>query len=513
MKKKIFVGLILIVVMIVLQGILGISNVKAETITGSEGMVSWSFDSEIGVITFSGSGKLSGNWRFNLDDSAERVKKIIVEEGITEFQDFAFQGCKNVESIDIPDSVIHIDVQAFAGCESLKSIKIPDNLTTNSSFIVNSWFDCCKNLNNIVIGENNKYLSCEDNIIFNKDKTKIIWYNPNKIDTMYIIPDGVSIIESSAFGGAHNLTEIQISRNVTTIGMGAFYDCIGLKKIIIPNNVTNIENLTIYKMEGLIIYCKSNSKIKEFAEQFDYKYILDDDVPIINVKQVENKIEITATDSGAGLDKMAYSLNGKDWQESNIFNVTESKSYTVYVRDALDNVGNKSINVNIVNNNEEDKKDENSKIDIEKPIVNVSVDGYKIKITATDNEKLAEKPYSLDKENWQSSNEIIVEKNGEYTVYVRDVAGNIASKLIVVEEKTNTNNSENGISDENKIDKNENTENKEDKTPSEDRMPSEDNTQSPDKIPQTGTVSIISVVIIMGLIAVISYKKFKKNNY
>lgn len=165
-------------------------------------------------------------------------------------------------------------------------------------------------------------------------------------------------------------------------------------------------------------------------------------------------------------------------------------------------------------------------------ILNIQINGYAIKVEARDNESgLAEKAYSLDKENWQSSNEIIVEKNGEYTVYVRDVAGNIASKLIVVEEKTNTNNSENGISDENKTDKNENTENKEDKTPledkkpsedkktsedkkpSEDKTPSEDNTQSPDKIPQTGTVSIISAVIIMGLIVVISYKKFKKNNY
>lgn len=84
-------------------------------------------------------------------------------------------------------------------------------------------------------------------------------------------------------------------------------------------------------------YCKSDSKAKLYAEENKIKDIIDDNIPIIDVKQKDTKIEVSAREDGVGLALRAYSIDGKNWQESNIFDVKETNTYKVYVRDVLNN--------------------------------------------------------------------------------------------------------------------------------------------------------------------------------
>ena len=111
-------------------------------------------------------------------------------------------------------------------------------------------------------------------------------------------------------------------------------------------------------------------------------------------------------------------------------------------------------------------------------ILNIQVNGYSVKVDAKDSESgLAEKAYSLDGKNWQSSNEIKVTKAGKYTIYIRDNAGNIASKTVdVIATK-------------------------------------EDKTQAKTIIPQTGATFPIVILIVVSVIGFVGYKKFKKVNY
>ena len=62
-------------------------------------------------------------------------------------------------------------------------------------------------MTNIFVYIENQFYCCQDGILFNKNKTTLIYY-PNKRDGAYIIPDGVKTIEELAFYGCKGLTDI-----------------------------------------------------------------------------------------------------------------------------------------------------------------------------------------------------------------------------------------------------------------------------------------------------------------
>lgn len=489
MKKGIFLVMTIITILMLAQFSMLIGSVRAKTITGSDGDVSWSFDSETGTLIFSGSEEITNKWKDTIDKS--NIKSVKIQNGIDKISDTAFSECnaiesvtisnsvtsigaysfifcKNVVSIDIPDSVTYIGNYAFEGCEKLSLNKLPNNLITigdgafmgcqdikeldipnsvtkignnvfqhcgltkiyissNVNNIGYNVFLGCLDLNDIEVSGDNSFYSSVNGVLFNKNQEQILSYPGGKKQKEYIVPNIVKYIESSAFSS-----------------------CSELEKVVIPNSVIDEFDIFIFAHyeqdpddpsvynpvllnDNLTIYCKSDSNAKLCAEKYQIKYVIDDAIPFVQVKQNVNKIEITASDDGVGLETKAYSINGTDWQESNTFTITESGKYKIYVRDALDNIAEKEIEVTLLKENDGDTNDDDNK-------------------------------------------------------------GNKEDKT----EETKTGEDK---TDENKNNKQEN------------QIPSKDDTQAQSKIPQTGTVSIVSIFFILGIISVISYKKFKKNNY
>ena len=168
-------------------------------------------------------------------------------------------------------------------------------------------------------------------------------------------------------------------------------------------------------------------------------------------------------------------------------------------------------------------------------ISNVQINGYTIKVEARDGESgLAKKAYSLDGENWQSSNEFNVSKTGRYTIYVRDNTENITTKTVEIvetkedektEQEDKTPTEDNKTEKDDKADEektpaknekeNNNSKNKDNKTSTETKNveKAEDKTQAKTVIPQTGATFPIIILIVVSVIGVVGYKKFKKVNY
>ena len=59
---------------------------------------------------------------------------VIIPDNVTEIGSDAFEGRKNLTSIDIPNNVKYIQSGAFAYCTFLKTVHIPDNISH-----INNW--------------------------------------------------------------------------------------------------------------------------------------------------------------------------------------------------------------------------------------------------------------------------------------------------------------------------------------------------------------------------------------
>ena len=236
--------------------------------------VTWSLDDN-GTLTISGSGKIE-DYRSDIDQpwysNRSDITSVIIEPGVTSIGSQAFYYCSNLTSITIPsgltsigemaffycsaltsvtipNSVISIGNFAFGSCTGLKSITIPSSVTS----IENNVFQDCTGLTNITVDSSNPSFCSESGVLFNKDKTTLI-YCPRGKTGSYTIPDGITVIKDYAFYYNSKLTSITIPSSVASIGSSAFRECFRLTNIIIPSSVTSIEDNVFWGCSNLIIY-------------------------------------------------------------------------------------------------------------------------------------------------------------------------------------------------------------------------------------------------------------------
>lgn len=188
--------------------------------------VTWTLD-DAGLLIISGEGEME-DYGYNspfLSDT--RIKKVVIENGVTNIGNDAFRNCDKLVEVVIPNSVTDIGGYAFSACMRLTNIVLPENLNS----IGEGAFQGCENLETIHIPEN---VSSIGSAAFSSCR------GLKQVN----IPKSVTRIEESVFSGCENLTDITIPETVTYIGESAFRWCHNLKKVNLPNNITSIENNT-----------------------------------------------------------------------------------------------------------------------------------------------------------------------------------------------------------------------------------------------------------------------------
>lgn len=165
--------------------------------------VTWAFDTEIGILRISGSGKMKNFSTVDMPWYSFRmsVNSVVINRGVTAIGGQAFYACRNLTDVTISDSVQTIEDAAFMNC-GFSSLTVPNSVT----YIGYHAFSGCENLTEIML------------------------------------PDSLAHICSYMFEGCSSLERFTIPSNVTNIGYDAFSRCTGLISIVIPISVTSINH-------------------------------------------------------------------------------------------------------------------------------------------------------------------------------------------------------------------------------------------------------------------------------
>lgn len=258
------------------------------------------------------------------------LEKIVISDTVTNIEEMAFWNCSSLKEIVMSDSVKHIGVNAFDtvslaengafdeidGGYYLGDCLIGDNPAFSGDFIIKDgtrlvasnalrdhsalesitvpasvefigdyaflqfYYDGGEedefksNLKSINVAQDNKNFCSVDGVMFNKDKTELLYYPCGKSDTTYTVPNSVKklakvsfttcrleklylpdtleTIDESAFQEC-KMTTVEIPESVKHIGKYAFIRS-GIESIELPASITVIEEATFencYKLNSV----------------------------------------------------------------------------------------------------------------------------------------------------------------------------------------------------------------------------------------------------------------------
>ena len=99
--------------------------------------LTWSLDTDTGVLTISGTGDMY-SWRsysfVPWVSNCSSIKTVVIGNSVTSIGSWAFGYCESLTNVTIPDSVTSIGDDAFLNCTSLTSVIIPDSVTIIDSY-------------------------------------------------------------------------------------------------------------------------------------------------------------------------------------------------------------------------------------------------------------------------------------------------------------------------------------------------------------------------------------------
>lgn len=172
---------------------------------------------------------------------------LVASSELTFIGDLAFKG-SSIRTFALADEKMHltyIGAEAFADCENLNIFNIPDSLT-NIDFDI---FEGSVNLSEIRVSVNSPSFSVADKIVYNKEKTQILFVPYALSDETIRIADGVTEIPDRAFKNRDRLHGVVFPAALTRIGKEAFMNATELQSVEF-NRSSTIESVGEYAFYG-----------------------------------------------------------------------------------------------------------------------------------------------------------------------------------------------------------------------------------------------------------------------
>lgn len=164
--------------------------------------------SEDGVMHIKGKGILKGE-KNGWNKYQYKIKKIVIEKGITIIKETALASMHNVKEIKLPNTVKKIKNGAFMDCSKLERINIPSAVNE----LPNNIFSGCKKIQQITLPKKLKKIGT------------YAFYKCKRLEQI-TIPKTVTMLDSQAFVDCLSLTTI-VNRSNKSLRLD---DCKGKKK-------------------------------------------------------------------------------------------------------------------------------------------------------------------------------------------------------------------------------------------------------------------------------------------
>lgn len=254
------------------------------------------------------SGKYAGGSAF----MNSGIKKLVFADGITEIND-TFSDLPELTEVVIPDSVTKLDYHAFDGCSSLSEIDLPKNLKEIEWLGV---FGKCENLREIKIPasvESATYFSSPvlEVVEFEDGMTKIPYRFLTGCNTLkkVIIPDSVTEIGKEAFSGCTTLSIIEGANNENiVVEEDAFKNCNNLwdsRFSYFERGGLSIQKSVNGDVENYTVHYSINPIFRDNFESLKFHAFVSQDVEVI-------KESIVVDDYETGRSSFECTLNEPD---------------------------------------------------------------------------------------------------------------------------------------------------------------------------------------------------------
>lgn len=171
------------------------------------------------------------------------TKNVVLPSDVDDYlngaeQQGAFYNQNKITSVVMPSTLTSIDSYSFFGCEKLSTVYIGSNITNIGTLVYGN----CHNIEEIEVSENNKNFTSADgkNCIISTTNKELMYGCQNTA-----IPTNSELVVSIgdyAYFGNKNLITINISDNITKIGVGSFQNCNKLEEIEVGLGLLSVEN-------------------------------------------------------------------------------------------------------------------------------------------------------------------------------------------------------------------------------------------------------------------------------
>lgn len=144
--------------------------------------------------------------------------EVIIPHGVKRLNNSLFWNYTSLEKLTIPDSVISLGGDTFYFCTNLIQLTIPQSVEIMGD---NPFANCPK----LILKNKSPYFILENGALYNKEKTRLIYYSMREDKTTFNIPEGVISVGKHAFYNCQILEEVVISPSVKIMENNPLSNC------------------------------------------------------------------------------------------------------------------------------------------------------------------------------------------------------------------------------------------------------------------------------------------------